>query len=169
MNGEGIDSWLFNFIAHDQEFQSVLFRAAEEVKNWQFLENLSDYRAELKRENLAKQPLKTVHARGFRHRANRSKPFYEPRPAKKGHQTPQKPTRTLSPLKPQDLPSHIVMRVPSNAFTHCPRCKLRLLKKVLTDHLELACPNRGQVDAKSGNARLTPWRGPSYEVHWNPW
>jgi hypothetical protein len=29
-------------------------------------------------------------------------------------------------------------------FTHCPRCNVRLLSKVLTDHLDLACPKRGQ-------------------------
>lgn len=167
-NGHGIDIWMFQFIRHDPAFQGVLFRTAEDAHNWKFLENLSDYRAEQRRAALPPVTPPIQRRSEFRRPPPRPQRRFKPQRAvpPRGRQKLRLRPPTPSPLDPKTLPPERVMRVSSRAFTHCPRCKLRLLAKVLTDHLELSCPHRGRVDGASGSP---PWSGPSYDGHWSPW
>lgn len=49
-------------------------------------------------------------------------------------------------------------------FTHCPECGLRLLKDTLAGHMKTSCEKLGK-----GRATTPPWKGSSYDDHWNPW
>ena len=147
-NGNGIDSWMFQFIRHDPEFQGVLFRTAENVQNWRFLESLSEYRAQQRR--AASPPVASQQSPRSGIRRQPAEPWrpHEPKrlPAQKGRHKTRPRTQLPPPLDPKTLPPHMVSLVTSTTFTNCPRCKLRLLRKVLSDHLELSCPHRGRVD-----------------------
>jgi hypothetical protein len=127
-SGQGIELWMFQFIRCDPEFQAVLFRTAESVQNWRFLENLSEFRAQQRRAALPPvvrppkpQPTRTIKGR----------------PKVRKIQAP--PRR-----QPAPEPPIIFYQIKSADFTRCPRCNLRILKKVLHDHLDLSCPQRGR-------------------------
>ena len=167
-NGLGIDLWLFQFIRHDPEFQGVLFRTAEDAHNWQFLERLSEYRAQQRR--AASPPARVPSSRRTDLRPpptrppQRYKPRHPPPPGGRRNQKPLRRPPPLPPLDPKTLPRGRVLRVSSRDFKCCPRCGLRVLAKVLNDHLELSCPQRGR-----GASGRPPWSGASYDEHWSPW
>ena len=150
-NQEGIEPWMFSFISHDPDFQAQLFRAAEEVKNWRFLASLTAFRAAQQEEaKLTRQPPPT------RRKSTRVRQrTYAAPPRRTGpsrRQLRRHRQRTTSqptfgpPINPASLPAGLVLRVRPEDFTNCPRCKLRLLKFVLQDHLDLSCPFRGRVE-----------------------
>ncbi len=150
-DGQGIETWMFQFISHDPKFQAELFLTAENAKNWRFLESLSDFRAEQRR--AVSTAAASASARRFEsprnpHRVGRLIKPQRTRPKKHRQKARTRPPSPLSlpPFDPATLPSGRVIRVSSKDFTNCPRCKLRLLKKVLGDHLELSCPHRGRID-----------------------
>ena len=163
-NGEGIELWLFQFICTDQEFQSVLFKKAEECENWKFLECLSQYREEQRN----KQAAAIANQRKTQQDAKRQAAKQNRKTVAK--QSAAKKKRALliqeyRPLDPTTLPVNEVIRVPSSEYTNCPRCGLRLRAPVVRDHLELACKHRGKIDNwKISNG--VPWSGPSYDDHW---
>jgi hypothetical protein len=141
--GQGIEIWMFQFIRCDPEFQAELFRTAESVQNWRFLESLSDYRAQQRRASLPtiiRPQTRSVPEIKFR-------PPKPPQPAQTQKSRPKARIQQVPPrrkLAPQ--PTIRFTQLKSADFTHCPRCKLRVMKKVLHDHLDLSCPQRGRVD-----------------------
>ena len=165
--GQGIDLWLFQFIRHDPEFQGVLFRTAEDAHNWQFLERLREYRAQQRRAALPPATVPSPRRTDFRppppRPRQRDKP-QRPTPSRgrKNHKPLRRPL-ALPPLDPKTLPPEKVMKVSSRDFTFCPRCKLRVFAKVLQDHLELSCPQRGR-----GASGSPAWSGPSYDEQTGP-
>jgi hypothetical protein len=151
-SGQGIASWMFGFIRHDPEFQAELFRKAENAKNWRFLASLSDFREAARRKAIAASPVQaspTQLRRAVRQQSSRRSTAAKLRPLRRSYSST---LPTQQPLDPRTLPSRMVIRVRSSDFTNCPRCKLHLLKKVLKDHLEMACPRRnlGGVGNVSG-------------------
>jgi hypothetical protein len=124
---------MFRFIRHDAEFQGVLFRTAEDAKNLRFLESLSDYREQQRRAALPPVSPRIQQRSEFRRPParpqRRSKPQHS-LPPRSRQNLPVRPPARL-PLDPKTLPPERVMRVSSAAFRDCPRCKIRLLAKVL--------------------------------------
>ena len=141
-SGQSIEIWMFPFIGSDHDFHAELFRTAESVQNWRFLESFSEYRAHQRR--VAQPPVVTPSARSLpkiSSKAVRPKP-QKNRGRQKGRIIQSPPRRKYSaPSRPI-----VFTQLKSTDFTHCPRCKLRVLKKVLHDHLDLSCPQRGRVD-----------------------
>jgi hypothetical protein len=140
-SGQSIEIWMFQFIGCDPEFQAELFRTAESFQNWRFLESLSEFRAQQRRAALP--PVIRPLARFLPKREFRSR---KPQPARTLKGRSKLRTHQASPRR-QPAPERpiIFTQLKSTDFTHCPRCKLRLLKKVLSDHLDLSCPQRGRV------------------------
>ena len=141
-SGQGIEIWMFQFIRCDPDFQAELFRKAENVQNWQFLESLSEFRAQQRRAaitTVVRPQAQTVPIRSFR--PPKPQPTHEPKGRPKVRRQQASSRRQLAPQ-----PVIKFTQLKNADFTHCPRCKLRVLKKVLRDHLDLSCPQRGRVD-----------------------
>jgi hypothetical protein len=141
-SGQGIEIWMFPFIGSDRDFHAELFRTAESAQNWKFLESFSEFRAHQRRAALP--PTVTPSTRSLPKFSNR---LVKPKPQKVSSR--QKRHIVQSPPRPHysaPSPPIVFTQLKSTDFTHCPRCKLRVLKKVLHDHLDLSCPQRGQVD-----------------------
>jgi hypothetical protein len=147
---QGIEPWMFPFIAHDTAFQAELFRTAEDLKNWRFLASLSDFRAAQRKASVASTSDALEYETGRAPRPPKPAPYRaaKRRPAGRVRSAlrPKRPYRP--PLNPATLPAHLVLQVRAGDFTTCPRCRLRLLKKVLRDHLEMSCPHRGRVEGR---------------------
>jgi hypothetical protein len=142
ISGQGIEIWMFQFIRCDPEFQADLFRTAESVQNWRFLESLSEFRAQQHRAALPpvfKPHAQPVSQKAFRPPKPQTARVYKGRPKIRAQQEPRR--RQVA-----TRPTIRYTQFNSADFTHCPRCKLRVLKKVLPDHLDLSCPQRGKVD-----------------------
>lgn len=165
-NGEAIEVWMFNFIRCDSSFHAQLFQTAEAAQNWRFLESLSEFRTQ--RRNAAYAKLAEVSSTPSRPRQTRislpesKKQQARPPRGRAGRpgasQSPPKDKkrqdRSLLPPIPSSNPHHEEAAfVPPNArevtaadFILCPQCKkVRVLKKVLNDHMELSCPERGRA------------------------
>ena len=139
-SGQSIESWMFPFIGSDRDFHTELFRTAESVQNWRFLEGFSEFRAQQRRAALppvVRPQARPVPQRAFRPPKPQTARTYKGSPKVRKIQAP--PRRQPAPEPPIRF-----YQLKSADFTHCPRCKLRILKKVLHDHLDLSCPQRGQ-------------------------
>jgi len=138
-SGQGIEPWMFQFIKCDAEFQAELFRTAESVQNWRFLESLSEFRAQqlAPRPAVVSPPGLPFPTQTFR------RP--KPQPQRPFKNRPKPRTAQAQPRhKPPAHPPIKYFSIKEADFTNCPRCKLRILKKVLRDHLDLSCPQRGR-------------------------
>ena len=142
-SGQGIKVWMFQFISCDPEFQAELFRTAESIQNWRFLENLSEFREQQRRAALpppvVRPSVRLLPKSAFKPQKLQPVRTFKGRPKVRTHQAP--PRR-----QPAPQPAIRFTQLKSTDFTPCPRCKLRVLKKVLHDHLDLSCPHRGRVD-----------------------
>ncbi len=128
-SGQVVESWMPQFIRCDNELQAELFRIAENAKNWSFLESFVVFRANQKPQ------------------ATRTKQIRRPVPPTSNH-IPRVSRKTIEKYssKQEVKPEFKTARIQyaEHDFTHCPNCKVRLLKTVLPDHLDLACRERGK-------------------------
>lgn len=177
-NGEGIADWYIQILRFDADFEAELLKCAHLAGNQKFLDCIIAFKANL--QSAAQRPSqpRIQPARSFPTSKTAPRPFVLPnQPFKQKYRSKshsrRRPDYSLRPVAPppidaKTLPAHMVIRVLSNDFTNCPRCKMRLQTKVLADHLAKACPFRGQVEG-SAQAAPPPWSGDSYNQHWSPW
>jgi len=142
--GQAIESWMFTFIRYDAQFQAELFQTAETANNWQFLLGLSDFRAQQKKLLSVTKVSYSEKSLGF-HKKPIPREKWKPIKLKKPRAKLRQLKRLdLPPFDPTTLPISQIIQIHKSDWTNCPECKRRLLKKVLNDHLDMTCPNRGK-------------------------
>lgn len=140
--GKGVESWMFLFIRHDPEFQAELFRTAERAQNWRFLESFSQFRAQQRK--ATPPPVARLKTEASTYKtAGKTAPQHAKARERHNKRRAQRrsPPRKVFPTRP----TRPLTQASDAEFLNCPLCGLRLLNRVLQDHMELSCRHRRQT------------------------